>query len=71
MRYRLWVRLRRSLARLTKDASVTTIAHETGFSDMAHFSRTFRGMLGITPSEAKQHVAFVDVLSARLGALIG
>lgn len=49
-RYLLWLRLGDALQQLTHGASLTTAAHAAGFADSAHFSRTFRAMLGITPS---------------------
>lgn len=49
-RYLLWLRLGDALQQLARGASRTTAAHAAGFADSAHFSRTFRRMLGITPS---------------------
>jgi AraC family transcriptional regulator len=49
-RYLLWLRLGDALQQLTQGVSLTTAAHAAGFADSAHFSRTFRAMLGITPS---------------------
>jgi len=49
-RYLLWLRLGDALRQLARGVSLTTAAHAAGFADSAHFSRTFRGMLGITPS---------------------
>ena len=49
-RYLLWLRLGDALQQLTHGVSLTTAAHAAGFADSAHFSRTFRAMLGITPS---------------------
>ncbi|MBI4749316.1 MAG: helix-turn-helix transcriptional regulator [Acidobacteria bacterium] len=49
--YRLWLRLRRALDALNQTGSLTTAAHSAAFADSAHFSRTFRRMFGITPSE--------------------
>jgi AraC-like DNA-binding protein len=39
-----------ALERLGRGVSLTTAAHAAGFADSAHFSRTFRAMLGIAPS---------------------
>jgi len=49
--YVLWLRLQRACGELMRGASVTVAAHGAGFSDAAHMTRTFRRMLGTTPSE--------------------
>jgi AraC-like DNA-binding protein len=49
-RYRRWHRLRRAAERIALGATITDTAHECGFADSAHLSRTFVAMLGITPS---------------------
>jgi AraC-like DNA-binding protein len=49
--YILWLRLQRAYGELMRGASVTEAAHCAGFSDAAHLTRTFRRMLGTTPSE--------------------
>lgn len=54
--YRLWARLRRAVALLTRGRTLTETAHTAGFADSAHLSRTFRRVFGIVPS---------DLLSAR------
>ena len=33
-----------------RNNSLTTIAHETGFSDQSHFNRIFKSVLGMSPS---------------------
>ena len=38
---------------LETDASVSTIGYATGFSDSAHFTRTFRARTGRTPSSVR------------------
>jgi AraC-like DNA-binding protein len=49
--YILWLRLQRAACDLMNGASVTNAAHLAGFSDAAHLTRTFRRMLGATPSD--------------------
>jgi AraC-like DNA-binding protein len=48
--YILWLRLQRAACDLRDGASVTSAAHRAGFSDAAHMTRTFRRMLGTTPT---------------------
>ncbi|MEQ9363102.1 MAG: AraC family transcriptional regulator [Leptospirales bacterium] len=50
-RYLLWLRLRRAAVLLGDGANLTEAAHASGFYDSAHFSRTFREMLGHAPSD--------------------
>jgi AraC-like DNA-binding protein len=49
--YILWLRLQRAACDLKDGISVTNAAHRAGFADSAHLSRTFRRMLGATPSD--------------------
>lgn len=48
--YVLWLRLQHALQSSLRGASWTEAAHEAGFADSAHLSRTFRKMMGITPT---------------------
>lgn len=48
--YLLWLRLTRAVEAVAGGASLTQAAHEAGFSDSAHFSRTFRRMFGVPPA---------------------
>lgn len=48
--YLLWLRLTRAVEVLARGASLTQAAHEAGFADSAHFSRTFRRMFGVPPA---------------------
>lgn len=48
--YVLWLRLSRAVERFAAGSSLTQAAHEAGFSDSAHLSRTFRRMFGVTPA---------------------
>jgi AraC-like DNA-binding protein len=45
-RYLLWARLSDALMHLSKGGSFTEAAHQAGFSDSAHLSRTYRNMYG-------------------------
>lgn len=49
-RYILWRRLNKALHLGLNGASWTEAAHAVNFSDQAHLTRTFRDMLGISPS---------------------
>jgi len=49
--YILWLRLQRAACDLVDGATVTSAAHSAGFSDGAHLTRTFRRMLGLTPTD--------------------
>jgi AraC-like DNA-binding protein len=48
--YLRWLKLERAANLLRTDASLADVAYAAGFSDAAHMSRTFRAMLGTTPS---------------------
>lgn len=52
--YVLWLRLHRALEAYTSGSTLTTAAHAAGFSDLAHLSRTFRRMFGVTPAMLEQ-----------------
>lgn len=49
-RYLLWRRLNRALLRIGAGRSFTAAAHEAGFADSAHLTRTFQQMFGLSPS---------------------
>ena len=49
--YMLWLRLQRAVGELARGNSVAGAAYATGFSDAAHFTRTFRRMIGATPRQ--------------------
>jgi AraC family transcriptional regulator of arabinose operon len=59
-RFALWERLRQAFNELPRTESLSTIADRFGFADAAHFSRTFHGMLGMTPSHLRRRV-LIDV----------
>ena len=55
--YRKQVRLARATRALAGGSSVVAAAHEAGFADTAHLSRTFRQQYGLTPSDWAQRFA--------------
>jgi AraC-like DNA-binding protein len=58
-RYLLWARLLDAVAAVARGDNMTSAAHQAGFADLAHMSRTFRGTFGVVPSELnKMTIAF-------------
>lgn len=57
-RFRLWQRIYFTILKVSQGMSLTEAAVAAGFADYAHFSRNFKEMSGINPS---------DVLSAKGG----
>jgi len=49
--YVLWLRLHCGARELARGRSVAEAAYAAGFSDAAHFTRTFRRMIGATPRQ--------------------
>jgi len=47
--YVLWTRINRAVSLAMDGASWTDAAHEAGFADSAHLTRTFRRMFGVAP----------------------
>lgn len=58
--YVKWMRLMASLQHVATGTSLTEAAHAAGFSDAAHFSRTFRTLFGIDPSSALANVSLTS-----------
>ncbi|MCQ2613650.1 MAG: AraC family transcriptional regulator [Treponemataceae bacterium] len=49
----------------TSNANIEDIASFVGFSDMNYFTRVFKGIKGITPSEYRKHGIITDVSSGK------
>ncbi|MBI3241269.1 MAG: AraC family transcriptional regulator [Chloroflexi bacterium] len=62
-RYLMWQRLMEAIKQVTSGASLTDAAHESGFADSAHLSRTFKQMFGMTMAELFKNSQFVQVNS--------
>lgn len=60
-RYLMWLRLMDAIECAFAGKSLTDAAAHAGFSDSAHFSRTFQAMFGIQPSLVIQHSQFIQV----------
>lgn len=63
--YAKWLRLTQAVRYLACGRPMTDAAHESGFSDSAHFSRTFRSLLGIDPSSALAEVYLHEASASR------
>lgn len=50
-KYILWCRLQATVKAVLQGQSLTQAAYEGGFSDVAHLSRTFVEMFGVSPSD--------------------
>jgi len=61
-RYLLWLRLREALHLLANGGSLTETAHQAGFADSAHLTRTFRTALGIAPSDLTKESTLISYL---------
>ncbi len=59
-RAQLWTKLLKALP-LLKSFNLTETAHEAGFADSAHFSRTFRENFGFSPHEILKLSQFIQV----------
>ena len=58
--YILWLRLQRAACDLIHGVTATEAAHSAGFSDAAHLTRTFRRMLGVTPTQLELHKRMIQ-----------
>jgi AraC-like DNA-binding protein len=61
-RYALWIRLNRAILEIARTRNLTEAAHNAGFADSAHFSRTFLRMFGSSPSEILKNSQIIQAL---------
>lgn len=62
-RYLLWYKVMQTAFNIGRGMSLTDAAEEAGFADSAHFSRTFRAMFGMTPSQILKRSRHVQIIS--------
>lgn len=62
-RFLLWGRIIDTIDAILAGESLTMAAHIGGFSDSAHFSRTFRETFGLAPSELFKNSRNVQVIT--------
>jgi len=55
-RFVLWRRLYLAVRSVSEGISLTEAAHQAGFSDSAHFSRTMRETFGVSPSQGMLNI---------------
>lgn len=61
-RYVLWQRVMTAVQFAVQGETLTEAAHNAGFSDSAHLSRTFRRMYGIPLSKILKNSRFIQVI---------
>lgn len=61
-KYLLWKRTGSAVSFLQKKPDLTYAAYEAGFSDSAHFSRTFKQMFGVRLKELFKNAAHIKVI---------
>lgn len=59
-RMQLWNKLMASIDDIARHKSITDLAHAHGFSDSAHYSRTFKQTFGINPKLIFKNSQFVQ-----------
>ena len=62
-RYLLWYKVMQTSFNIGRGMSLTDAAEAAGFADSAHFSRTFRAMFGITPSQILKRSQRVQIIA--------
>jgi AraC-like DNA-binding protein len=64
----LWLRIKRAVELYAGGAALTEAAHEAGFADSAHFSRTFRRHFGLPAAALRVNSRYAVGASDRPGA---
>jgi AraC-like DNA-binding protein len=54
--YLAWLRVQRAVVAIARGAPLSESAQHAGFADAPHMTRTFRKMLGLTPSEIQRAI---------------
>jgi AraC-like DNA-binding protein len=62
-RYQLWLRLIDSITYILQGYSLTASAHQAGFSDYAHLSRTFAQMFGYSLADIFKNRMAIEIIS--------
>jgi AraC-like DNA-binding protein len=70
-RQRLWMRVVQSTTLGTRTNSLTDIASAAGFSDLAHYSRTFRRVFGLKPTSVVRFDGSLQVRTSRYDHRLG
>ena len=63
--YILWLRLQKAASEIARGATPTEAAYRAGFADAAHMARTFRRMLGNTPTQVASRREMTHALPVR------
>ncbi len=61
--YIVWLRINEACAALARGASLSDAAYQVGFSDAAHFTRTFRRTFGLAPSQVAGGLTLIPTLA--------
>ena len=58
--YVVWLRIYEACTALARGASLSDAAYQAGFSDAAHFTRTFRRTFGLAPSQVAGRLTLME-----------
>ncbi len=58
--YVMWLRIYAACVALARGASLSDAAYQAGFSDAAHFTRTFRRTFGLAPSQLAGRLTLLE-----------